>query len=112
MSTKIKQPELCAKCGARLYDDPLRPARLCPRHLQEAREAAGPFACSSSAIDEGMGEALPPESKGTLTARGLEREWTCCVCGAEIAPGSWAVKIPGRGYAQTQCAGDEGWGIA
>jgi hypothetical protein len=107
-----QHPELCARCGARLYDNPLlRPARLCPVHLREAREAMGPIGCSTAVIDEGMGEALQPESKGVLRARGLEREWTCCVCGAEIAPGSWAVKIPGRGWAQTQCAGDEGWEI-
>lgn len=107
------QQELCKRCGARLYDNPgLRSDRLCPQHLREAQEAMGPFGCTTAVIDAGMGEPLPPESKGILQARGLEREWTCCVCGAEIAPGSWAVKIPGRGWAQTQCAGDEGWEIA
>jgi hypothetical protein len=108
---KTKQPLLCAKCGVPLHGSTLL-GRLCPRHRREAELAAGPFACSTAVIDEGMGEALPPESKGALVARGLDREWTCCVCGAEILPGSWAVKIPGRGYAQTQCAGDEGWDIS
>ena|ERR1035441_182915 len=111
--SKKTYPELCAKCGAALHGDPrCRPARLCPQHQREAAISAGPFACSTAAIDRGMGETLPPESKGTLHARGVEHEWTCCVCGAEIHPGSWAVRIPGRGYAQPMCAGDEGWEIA
>ena len=105
-------PELCEKCGQRLYDNPaLRPARLCPRHLEEARAAMGPVACLSAVIDEGMGEPLPPESKGTLRAFGLTREATCCLCGCPMSDGEWAVRIHGR-IAQLSCAGDDGWEIS
>jgi hypothetical protein len=42
--------ELCERCGARLYDPAASHrranARLCPRHLEEARRASPPFACS------------------------------------------------------------------
>jgi hypothetical protein len=41
--------ELCRVCGTPLYDNPdLRPDRLCPRHLAEARAASPPFACTSA----------------------------------------------------------------
>jgi hypothetical protein len=56
------RPELCAKCGVRLHGNPaLRPARLCPTHLQEARVAAGPIACTEADLREGptADEACP-----------------------------------------------------
>jgi hypothetical protein len=106
------QPERCRKCGATLYDkSPLRRDRLCPRHLQEAIAAAPPIACATAAIDEGYGEALPPESKGKLRAFGLTHEATCCLCGAPMSDGEWAVRMNGGGIAQPSCAGDAGYDI-
>lgn len=103
--------ERCEKCGTPLFDNPnLRPARLCPTHLEEARVAAGPFVCSTAAIDAGMGEPLPPEPKGTLTCKELRRDSTCQFCGAPMSPGEWTVRVNGRD-AQPQCAGDDGWEI-
>lgn len=40
----MAERELCKICGAALYDDPaLRPDRLCPTHLAEARANTPPF---------------------------------------------------------------------
>ena len=42
--------ELCSRCGVELYGAPESSrrggARLCPQHLEEARRACPPFACS------------------------------------------------------------------
>jgi hypothetical protein len=109
---KVNQPERCSKCGVVIYGDPaLRPMRLCDRHLHEARLASGPFGCSTAAIDEGYGEPLPPEPKGKLRAFGLTHEATCCLCGAPLSDGEWAVRMNGGGIAQPSCAGDAGWEI-
>lgn len=52
--------------------------------------------------------ALAP--KGTLRADGAKRASTCCLCGAEIEPHDWVVKIKGSD-AQVSCAGEYGWEI-
>lgn len=66
--TLDRYQERCERCGALLYDNPdLRPARLCARHLHEARVAAGPSWCSSADIDAGYPED-PPASPDNLAA--------------------------------------------
>jgi hypothetical protein len=103
--------ELCAKCGARLYGSPLlRPARLCPRHLEEARLAAGPIACTAADIDAGYPEDPPGPDKGILEAVECTRETTCSLCRGPMSPGDWTVKLHGRDT-HTHCAGDDGWRI-
>jgi hypothetical protein len=111
MGSKTAYPELCAKCGAWLSKDPLRPARLCPRHLDEARIAADPIACTSADIDAGYPEDdAPRQDKGILECVECTRETTCSLCGSRMSPGEWTVKLHGRDT-KPSCAGDDGWRI-
>lgn len=42
----------------------------------------------------------------------VARGGRCALCGCEMEPGAWVVKLPnGLGMAQTHCAGDRGWEI-